>query len=164
MEKSCHVYHNVVNIDHCSTTNSAEYSMENANTDLEAEIQTSDIEMYKEDILKDEINIEYSYANLFTDDTSKNKHHAESSYYDLSDNHNEEHDIQTVTKTPPKVKTDDSEYLDHREAYNILNIHPQKINDTENFDRTIEDVYDKTTHITNTSYSDLGLYDHSANN
>ncbi|XP_063411500.1 CUB domain-containing protein 2-like [Mytilus trossulus] len=109
-----------------------------------------------------EIDNEYSYSNLLTDDTSNNNQNADSSYYDLSDSYNGEHEIQTVIKTPTKVKTNDSEYIEQGEAYNVLNIQPPKINDTENFDRTIDEVYDKTTHITNTSYSELGLYDHSA--
>lgn len=134
MEKSCHVYNNVINIDHCSTSNSVEYSMENAITDLEKEIHTGDAKMNEEGSANDEIDNEYSYSNLLTDDTSSSNHNAESSYYDLSESYNGEPEIQTVIKTPPKFEANGSEYMDQGEAYNILNIHPLKINDTEQFD------------------------------
>ncbi|CAC5410631.1 unnamed protein product [Mytilus coruscus] len=155
------------NIDHDSTTNSDGHGMAKGKIyfGIKIHVYANGTEMIEEVTVNDEINSEYSYSNILTPDSSKNKHLADNSYYDLSENYNEVNkNHKTCESGQFEGETNGSEYTDYEEAYNILNINPQKINDTENFDRTIQYVYDKTTHITNTSYSDLGLYDHSANN
>ncbi|XP_076088249.1 bone morphogenetic protein 1-like isoform X2 [Mytilus galloprovincialis] len=166
-DSSDHNPYNMENIDHDSTANSDGHRMENDKSSFGTEIHVyvNDTEMIKDVIVNDDVNNEYSYSNLLTTDTSNNKHLADNSYYDLSENYNEvDNNHKTCESGHFEGETNYSEYIDNGEDYNILNINPQKINDTENFDRTIQDVYDKTTHITNTRYSDLGLYDHSVNN
>lgn len=162
---SCHIRYSLTEIENSNTENCEEYSVDNIRTCLETEVYANDAAKKTNDIEKNEVNNVYSYSNLLhvTDDTSKQKHKDENSYHELSEHYNEVQEIETVIKTTTKVETDYSEYLDQAEAYNILNIHPQKINDTENFDRTIEDVYDKTIYNTNTSHLDVGLYDLSTN-
>lgn len=153
------------NIDHHSIADSDGHTIANSKTycGTEIHVYANDTEM-REVTVNDDVSNEYSYSNLLTSDKSNNKHLADSSCYDLSENYNEVgKNHKTRERGHFEGETNGSEYIYNEEAYNILNVKQQKINDTENYDRTTQDVYDKTTHITNTSYSNLGLYDHSSN-
>ncbi|CAG2219365.1 unnamed protein product [Mytilus edulis] len=122
---------------HYSMDNIDGHRMANGKTHFKTGIHlyANDTDMIEEVTVNDDVNNEYSYSNLLTADTSNNKQLADNSYYDLSENYNEvnkDHKLCEIGQF--EGEANNSEYIDNGEDYNILNIHPQKTNDTENYD------------------------------